>query len=236
VSDVTEEFGCLALCGPDARQVLESITDDDVSNKAFAYMTARYIEIDGVTIWAQRISYTGELGWELYVGVDDCLKVWDAVMRASQNFGIQTIGYKALDSLRIEKGFLYWSGDITPDDNPYAAGLGFCVDLDKGDFIGREALLKIKAAGVSPRLCALTLDAGFGLFGGESVYADGRLIDRIRSAAYGHSIGKDIALIYLPVDLAQPGNEVEVEVMGECIKAIVAEIPLVDPHKERVRS
>jgi len=236
VTDVTEEFGCLALCGPDARRVLESVTDGDVSNKAFAYMTAGNIEIEGASVWAQRISYTGELGWELYVRAEDGLKVWDAVIHAGQGYGIQAIGYKALDSLRIEKGFLYWSGDITPDDNPYAAGLGFCVDLDKGDFIGRDALLKIKAAGVPTRLCALTLEARFGLFGGESVYANGGLIDRIRSVAFGHTIGKDIALIYLPVDLARPGNEVEVEVMGERIKATVAAIPLVDPHKERARA
>ncbi len=157
-------------------------------------------------------------------------------MRGGKSYGLEPIGYKALDTLRIEKGFLYWSGDITPDDNPYEAGLGFCVDLDKGDFLGREALIKIKEAGITSKLCAITLDANYGLFGGESVWVGDRLIDRIRSASYGHTIGKDIGLVYLPLDLAQPGSRVEIEVFGQRIKAEVVSTPLVDPKGERLRA
>ena len=236
VSDVTEDFGCLVLCGPGARQVLESVTRNDVSNHAFPYMTAQEIEIDGVPVWAQRISYAGELGWELYIPWNEGVVVWDALIGEGKSYGLSPIGYKALDTLRIEKGFLYWSGDITPDDNPYEAGLGFCVDLDKGDFIGREALIKIKEAGITSKLCAITLDANYGLFGGESVWVGDRLIDRIRSSSYGHTIGKDIGLVYLPLDLAQPGSQVEIEVFGQRIKAEVVSTPLVDPKGKHLRA
>ncbi len=199
-------------------------------------MTARFIDIAGVSVWAQRISYTGELGWELYIPWKSGLKVWDALMNAGGSCGLQPFGYKALDSLRIEKGYLYWSGDITPVDNPFEAGLGFCVDLDKDNFIGRETLATIQKAGLKTKLSAIALNANYGLFGGESVYDHGKLVDRIRSAAYGHTIGKDIGLIYLPLDLAKPGTQVEVEVMGKFVKAEVVQTPMVDPKGERIRS
>jgi 4-methylaminobutanoate oxidase (formaldehyde-forming) len=236
VRDVTEDWGCLSLCGPKTRAVLQSVTKTDVSNGAFPYMSARTIDMEGVKVWAQRISYAGELGWELYVPPGDALKVWDALMETGKEFGIQPVGYKALDSLRIEKGYLYWSGDITPDDNPYEAGLGFCVNLGKGDFIGREALLKIKEEGLRTRLCALTMDASCNLYGGESVYANGRVVERIRTGGHGYSIGKDIGLVYLPLELANVGNNLEVEVLGEHISALVVNVPLVDPKGERLQA
>ena len=236
VVDVTEIYGCLSLCGPRARQILAAATPDDVSNAGFAYMTAAPIHIDDVAVWAQRISYSGELGWELYMAAADGPAVFTALMAAGADFGLQPIGYKALESLRIEKGFLYWSGDITPEDNPLEAGLGFAVDFDKGDFIGREALLQLRANGLKTRLCALTMDARHGLFGGESVYHNGTVVDRVRSAAFGHTIGKDIALLYLPLELARPGTALEVEVLGERLAAEVAALPLVDPEGKNVRA
>ena len=236
VNDVTDDWGVLSLWGPNSRKVLQSVTSSDVSNEAFPYMSAQAIDIKGKAVWAQRVSYAGESGWELYIAPEDGLSVWDALIRAGKEFGIQPAGYKALESLRIEKGYLYWSGDITPEDNPLAAGLGFFVKFDKGDFIGRDALLKIKEQGLSTRLCAVVLDAGFNLYGGESVYAKDRLIDRIRTSAYGHTIGKDIGLIYLPVELTEPGTEVQVEVLDERIPGKVVSLPLVDPKGERLRA
>jgi 4-methylaminobutanoate oxidase (formaldehyde-forming) len=215
--------------------VLESLSDSDLSNGAFPYMSARSIQIDGRPVWAQRVSYVGELGWELYIDPADCLRVWDALLQAGRKFEIQTAGYKALDALRIEKGYLYWSADISPEDNPLEAGLGMFVRLDKKDFIGRSALLKIKAQGLKSRLVALTMDAGGNLYGGESVRLDGRVVGRIRSGNYGYTIGKDIGLVYLPTDLATTGTEFDVEVLGEDIKARVAEAPLVDPAGEKLR-
>ncbi len=236
VKDVTDEFACLSLCGPNARKVLEKVTRDDVSNEAFAYMTAKNLDISNVNVWAQRVSYTGELGWELYMANDDAVTIWDAIMGAGKVFDITPIGYKALDGLRIEKGFLYWSGDISPEDNPLEAGLGFCVDFNKKDFIGKDALLKIKETGLKTKLCGLALDADHCLFGGESVYQNGKSIDRIRSACHGYSVDKDIALVYLPLDLSEPGTKLEVEVMGNIVEAKVVSLPIVDPKGLNIRS
>jgi 4-methylaminobutanoate oxidase (formaldehyde-forming) len=236
VHDVTEEWGCLSLWGPNARQVLQSVSNSDVSNEAFPYMSAQSIDLKGTQVWAQRVSYAGELGWELYISPEDAIKVWDAFMDAGKEFGVQPAGYKALESLRIEKGYLYWSGDITPVDNPFEAGLGFCVKLDKGDFIGREALVKIKEQGIRRKLCAITMDANSNLYGGESVYSNGSIIDRIRSGAYGYTIEKDIGLVYLPIELAKEGLELQVEIFGEHVPAQVAMTPLVDPRGERLRA
>jgi 4-methylaminobutanoate oxidase (formaldehyde-forming) len=216
--------------------LLTSVSASDLTDAAFPYMTAREIDVNGVPVWAQRISYVGELGWELYINPGDCLQVWDTLMEAGKKFGIRPAGYKALDALRIEKGYLYWSADITPEDNPLEAGLGVFVRLSKKEFNGKAALLKIKEQDLKTRLMALTMDADGNLYGGESVYANGKVIDRIRTGGHGYTIGKDIGLVYLPLKLAKAGTVLEVEVIGEFIKAYVAEIPLVDPGGGKIRA
>jgi glycine cleavage system aminomethyltransferase T/glycine/D-amino acid oxidase-like deaminating enzyme len=236
VKDETDNLGCLGLWGPESRRLLASVSASDLSDAAFPYLTARAIDVNGIPVWAQRISYVGELGWELYLNPGDCLQVWDTLMDAGKKFGIRPAGYKALDALRIEKGYLYWSGDITPEDNPLEAGLAVFARLSKKDFNGREALLKIKEQGLKRRLMALTMDAGGNLYGGESVYANGKVIDRIRTGGHGYTIGKDIGLVYLPLELAKTGTELEVQVIGEFIKAYVAEIPLVDPDGKKLKA
>ncbi len=236
IEDETENLCCLGLWGPESRRVLGSVCSSDLSNAAFPYMTAQSIEIQNVTAWAQRVSYVGELGWELYIRPEDAVTVWDALMNAGAEGGIQPAGYKALDALRIEKGYLYWSGDITPGDNPLEAGLGLFVHPGKPNFIGKEALEKRKMQGLRSRLVALTMDAGGNLYGGESVYAGAKMIDRIRSGNYGYTIGRDIGLVYLPLDLAGAGTELEVQVMGERVKARVADTPLVDPQGRKIRA
>lgn len=239
VRDVTGEWACLSLWGPRARDVLQAVTASDVSNQAFPYMTAQTIDLNGLDVWAQRISYAGELGWELYIAPEQAVQVWDTLMAAGQEFGIQPVGYKALESLRLEKGYRYWSADITPAENPYEAGLGFCVRLtdQKGDFIGREALLKIKQAGLTRRLCTLTLGGTPGLiYGGEAVVANGQVVGRIRSGGYGYTVGKNIGLAYLPLALAGVGTEVEIEVFGRRVRAAVASDTLHDPQHGRLRA
>ncbi|CAB1080474.1 Sarcosine dehydrogenase (EC [Olavius algarvensis Delta 1 endosymbiont] len=236
IEDETDRLGCLGLWGPESRRLLESLTDSDLSNAGFPYMTGRQIRIAGAEIWAQRVSYVGELGWEIYINPGDCEMVWDALLEAGKEFELQTAGYKALDALRIEKGYLYWSGDISPEDNPWEAGLGAFVQLDKGDFIGRQALIEMKKRGLRSKLTALTLDAGGNLYGGESVRKDGRVVGRIRSGGHGYTIGKDIGLVYLPLELADAGTELAVEVLGEHIPAEVADTALVDPAGEKLRA
>jgi len=236
IVEVTEDWATVGLWGPRAREVLQTVTRDDVSNTAFPYMTAHTIHIGGVPVWAQRVTYVGELGWELYIQPNQTGAVWDALIEAGQPFDIHPAGYKVLDSLRLEKGYRYWSADITPSENPYEAGLGFCVKLNKGDFIGREALMKAKAEGVKRKLCTITLDEDALLYGGEALFADDQIVGRLRSGGWGYTVGKWIGYIYLPLELAKLGPlHLEVEAFGERFKAQVAADVLYDPQGERLR-
>ena len=212
------------------------MTSDDVSNVAFPYLTARSIRVATADVWAQRVTYVGELGWELYVAADRAGAVWDALLDAGQPAGIRPIGYKALDSLRLEKGYRYWSADITPADNPYEAGLGFCVRLGKDGFIGREALLRAKETGTTRRLATVTIDPAPTIYGGEAVWKDGRVLGRLRSGGYGYTVGRNIGLVYLPVEAAVPGTALELEVFGERVTAEVTPDVLYDPRGDRIRA
>ncbi|HEY7601811.1 MAG TPA: FAD-dependent oxidoreductase [Methylomirabilota bacterium] len=237
VREVTEELAVIGLWGPAARRVLQAITPDDVSNAAFPYLTARSIRAASADVWAQRVTYVGELGWELYVAPDRAGSLWDALLEAGRPAGLRPTGYKALESLRLEKGYRYWSADMTPADNPYEAGLGFCVRLGKGDFIGRETLARVKAEGVTRRLATVTIDPAPTLYGGEAVWKDGRVLGRLRSGGYGHTVGRNIGLVYLPADLARAvGAPLEVEVFGERVPAEVAPDVLYDPEGARIRA
>ncbi|MGH7267465.1 MAG: aminomethyltransferase family protein, partial [Candidatus Rokuibacteriota bacterium] len=237
LTDVTGGYACLGLFGPRARDVLRAVTDADVSNTAFPYLAAREIAVGRAPVFAARVTYVGEPGWELYVPTEYGLEVWDALWGAGRPHGLVAAGYRAIDSLRLEKGYRYWSADVTPDDTPYEAGLGFAVRLGKGDFIGREALLRQQAAGVRRRLSCLTLAESRAVaLGGEPVRAGGRVVGRVTSGGYGYSVGLSIAYAYLPVERAVPGAPVAVEVLGEWVEGRVAAEPLWDPRGERVRS
>src|SRR2546423_8987211 len=185
-------------------------------------MQARDIRIAGFAVFAQRVTYVGELGWEFYLDPRVAVQVWDRLMAAGDTFGIRPGGYRALDSLRMEKGYRYYGTDLTLLDNPLEAGLGFCVHFDKGEFNGRETLLAAKATGITRRLRTLLVgDHDYlTIYGGEAVYADGSVVGRLRSCAYGFTVGRNIAYSYLPVGLG-PRARVEVEVFGRRIPAEV---------------
>lgn len=236
VREVTEDYACLGLWGPQARVVLRTITDSDISNSAQPYMTARPIRLAGFDVLAQRVTYVGELGWELYVPRERALPVWDALLASGAAFGLEVGGYKVLDCLRLEKGYRYYGMDVTVLENPYEAGLGFCVRLGKEDFIGREALVKAKQAGLTRRLCTVTVGGEdfVPLYGGEAVLMGGEVVGRLRSAGYGFTVRRNIAYTYLPIDLAKAGQSVEVEVFGDRIAAQVAPDVLVDPDGEKL--
>ena len=237
IVDITERHAVVSLWGPDARRTLARLTRDDLSSAALPYLTSRVIDVRGVEVRANRVSFAGELGYELVVPMADAGHVWDAVLAAGREFGIEPVGYHALNTLRLEKCFYYWGDDICPSDTPFEANLGFCVRLDKGDFIGRDALLRQQAAGLTRKLVPLVLDGdACVLWGGEAVVADGRVVGRVRSAGYGHTIQRHIALAYLPVDLARPGIAVSVESFGDLVPAEVRTAPLWDPGGERVRA
>ena len=237
IRDVTENYACIGLWGPKSQSVLQAVTADDISNETLPYMRAKVITLNGVEVLAQRISYVGEKGWELYADFDKAAMVWDRLWDAGQAHGIIAAGYKVLGSLRIEKGYLYYNSDITTLDNPFEAGLGFTVDLDGVDFIGCDALKKIKGGGIQNKLCTITIgsEEWLPLYGAEAVIADGKVISRLRSSGYGHTVRKNIGLAYLPLELAKEGTPLEIEIFGELVPAQVAPRILYDPRGEALK-
>jgi 4-methylaminobutanoate oxidase (formaldehyde-forming) len=198
-------------------------------------MRARELAIGPVPCLALRVTYVGELGWELYCPVEYGLRLWDTIWDAGREHGLAAGGYKAIDSLRLEKGYRVWGSDISPEDTPYEAGLGFAVKLDKDDFIGRDALLRKSEP--SRRLACLVLDDPRSVaLGSEPVRVAGEIVGRVTSGGYGYTVGRSIAYAYLPVEAAVPGTSVEVEIFGEWNEGGVAEEPLFDPKGERIRA
>jgi 4-methylaminobutanoate oxidase (formaldehyde-forming) len=237
IHEVTAELSCLGLWGPKAREILQQVCYEDVSNAAFPYMTCREIQIVGVPVRAQRVTYVGELGWELYVPVGDGLRVWDALWEAGRPLGLRPVGYRAVDSLRLEKGYRYWSVDITPEYTPYESGQAFCVKLDKGDFQGRDALVRQRAEGLTRRLCCLVLaDPRRVALGNEPVYENERVVSRVTSGGYGYTVGESIAYAYLPVGLSAVGVGLAVIIDGERVPAAVAREPRYDPAGGRLKA
>ncbi len=238
IEDVSSSYACLGLWGPKARTILEKITKDDVSNAGFPYLTARYITVGDVPALASRVTYVGELGWEFYCPMEYALRLWDTLWEAGQPEGLVAAGYKAIDTLRLEKGYRYWSSEISPDYTPYEAGLGFAVKLDKDDFIGREALLEQKKSGLKRKLCCMTLsDSRTVAQGKEPIRTkDGKIIGWVAAGGYGYSVGKSIIYAYLPIEYSKAGTELEVEFFGEQVGAVVAQSPLWDPKGERIRA
>jgi glycine cleavage system T protein len=237
VDDVTSSYGCLGLWGPKARAILQKVTKDDVSHAGFPYMTAKRINVGTVPVWAVRVTYVGELGWEFYFGMEYGARLWDTLWEAGQPEGMVAAGYKAIDTLRLEKGYRYWGADISPDYTPYETGMGFAVKLNKGDFLGKDVLVKQKAEGMQQKLCCMTLaDPTAVALGSEPIFKSDKVIGWITSGGYGYSVGKSIAYGYLPVADAKIGNEFVVELFGERIKLKVENDPLYDPKGERIKS
>jgi len=238
VRDITSSRACLGIWGPRARDILAPLTRDDLSNEAFPYLTAREITLAHVPVLALRVTYVGELGWELYPPSEYGRGLWQTLWEAGRAQGMLAGGYRAIDALRLEKGYRVWSSDITPEETPYEAGLGFAVRLDKGtDFIGREALLARKAAGPRRRLACLVLDDPRSVtLGNEPVRIGGAIVGRVTSGGYGHAVGKSIAYAYLPPERAVPGTRGEIDVFGAWVGAEVVREPLWDPAGERIRS
>jgi 4-methylaminobutanoate oxidase (formaldehyde-forming) len=197
-------------------------------------MWAREIAVGAVPCLAVRVTYVGELGWELYCPAEFGPRLWDTLWDSGRGHGLVAGGYKAIDSLRLEKGYRVWGADITPEDTPYEAGLEFAVKLDKGDFVGRGAL----AAATTParRLRCLTLeDPRAVALGSEPVRVGDALVGRVTSGGYGYTVGASIAYAYLPAE-HDAGTAVAVEIFGEWVQGVVAAEPLFDPAGERIRA
>lgn len=235
VDDATSRYACLGLWGPAAREILQPLATIELSNEAFPYMRARELAVGAVPCLALRVTYVGELGWELYCSTEFGLRLWDTIWEAGRGHGLVAGGYKAIDSLRLEKGYRVWGADITPEETPYEAGLGFAVKLDKGDFIGREALLG-KENPERKLACLVLEDPRSVALGSEPVRVEGEVTGRVTSGGFGYTVERSIAYAYLPAERAVAGQRVEVEIFGEWVSGAVAEEPLWDPKGERIRS
>lgn len=236
ITDMSSAYATIGLWGPKAREVLQAVAEQDVSNAAFPYYSARALTIDAVPVYALRLSYAGELGWELYAPTEYALRLWDVLWEAGQPHGVIAAGGGAFDSLRIEKGYRLWGADIHTDYNPYEAGIGWAVRLDKGDFLGRDALGKAKEAGLKRKLCCMTLEPPAVLLGKEPILHGDRAVGYVASANYGYSVGTFVAYGYLPIELAAPGTVVEIDYFGERFPATVSEEPLFDPKMARLKA
>ena len=238
VRDVTSAFACFGVWGPKAREILQPLTPHDLGNESFPYMNVREITVGNVPVRALRVTYVGELGWELYCPTEYGIGLWRALWEAGEPHGMVAGGYRAIDSMRLEKGYRVWGADITPDETPYEGGVGFCVKLDKeGGFIGRDALAKAKEEGPRTKLCCITLaDPRSVALGNEPVRVGGEIVGRVTTGGYGYTIGSSIAYAYVPPEHADTGTAVEIEIFGEWIEGEVATEPLYDPKGERIRA
>ncbi|HEY3614543.1 MAG TPA: aminomethyltransferase family protein, partial [Gaiellales bacterium] len=236
--DETDATCVIGIWGPRARDVLAAVSADDVSGDALPFGRGRELDVGGARVWAQRITYVGELGYELYAEPAWGVHVWDRLAAAGEQHGVRRVGYRVLDSLRMEKGYRAFGSDLTAGDTPDEAGLGFCVALArKGEFSGRAAVEAQRERGVERRLRTLLVGSGAyeRIYGGEAVLAAGQVVGRVRSAAYGFTVGRMLTTAYLPRALA-PGLPLSVEALGEELPAELGADVLYDPENARVRA
>jgi 4-methylaminobutanoate oxidase (formaldehyde-forming) len=243
LTDVTEAFGTLSLMGPRARDVLAAVTAADVSNAAFPFGHVREIGVAGKPVRALRITYVGELGYELHMPIGDTGVVFDALMAAGRVHGIAPAGYRAIESLRLEKGYRAWGQDITPNDDPYQAGLSWAVKLKSGTpFLGRAAIERIATAPLTKRLMTFTVtDPAILLSGRETILRNGERVGYLASGGWGHTVGANIGMGYIrnPAgvsdDFLQTGV-FELEVAAARVPATLHFGPLYDPAMTRIRA
>ncbi len=241
--DVTDEGFSLSLMGPRARDVLGAVCDDDVSHEAFPFGHCREITIAGASVRALRITYVGELGWELHGAKADALKVYDAIMAAGQAHGIANAGYRAIESLRLEKGYRAWGADIGPDYTPFEAGLGWAVKLRSNTpFMGRDAVSAQQGAALAKRLACFTVDGvDTVLLGRETIYRNGERVGWLSSAGWGYTVGKNIGYGYVRnadgvSDEFLSTGSYELEVATQRVPCTIHMSPLYDPEMSRIKS
>ena len=231
IEDVTDSLAIFGIWGPKSREILQTLTTSDLSHESFPFMHSKEIEIKGIKVRATRITYVGELGWELYIRVSDALTVWQALFNA----GGFPCGYRTIESLRLEKGYLAWGGEINTENNPYEAGLGFAISKKKSHFYGASSLQKLKDA--KRKLVAITFDDIRQVpIGSEPIKFGEKVIGRIKSGGQGYTLNKAIGYAYIPIEHSVPGTELEVEFFGKWISGIVCATPLYDPMGIKIKS
>jgi 4-methylaminobutanoate oxidase (formaldehyde-forming) len=233
VRDVTSSRAVINVCGPLSRQLLERVCEESINNEVHPYGVARWLTLQSAPVFALRVGYVGELGWELHVPTEYARHVYESLLDAGADLGVIDAGYRTIDTMRMEKGYVYWSTDVTPDTNPFEAGLGGRIRFDKGDFIGRDALLDARS-NVKRRLAVFTLEEMAYPVGGEAIIYEGEVVGFTTSANFGHTIGKPIAYGYVPSALDTQADFI-VEVYGEPIRATRHNGALYDSGNERLR-
>jgi heterotetrameric sarcosine oxidase gamma subunit len=241
LSDVSASSGVLGLMGPHARDVLQSLTDRDLSTGAFPFGTARRIQIGRHAVLAARITYVGELGWELHIPADETAEVFDSLVAAGEPFGLTLAGTTAQNSLRMEKGYVSWGHDVSRDDTPLEAGLGFALAWDKpGGFLGRDTLLRQRSAGIRRRLVTFVLaDPAPVLWGSEPILRNGQPVGYTTSGSYAHALGAAIGMGYVSADepITAPwiaSGRYEIDVAGERFVATPHPRAPYDPERRRI--
>ncbi|HEX2176354.1 MAG TPA: FAD-dependent oxidoreductase [Nocardioidaceae bacterium] len=236
VRDITAGTCCIGLWGPRARDLITPLVDVDFSHEGFRFFRGKHAHVGHVPVTALRLSYVGELGWELYTTADMGLKLWETLWEAGLDLGVVAAGRGAFNSLRLEKGYRSFGADMTFEHDPYEAGVGFAVRLDKGDFLGRDAVIR-RAESVRRRLTCLTIDDPSAVvLGKEPVFAGDTCVGYVTSAGYGYRIGKGIAYAWLPVEFTEPGQHVQIGYFDQRVPAVVTNEPLFDPAMDRMRS
>ena len=243
VVDISGMYAVLAVMGPRSRALLQSVSKADWSNAGFPFGTSRELDIGHATVRATRLTYVGELGWELYVPVEFAVGVHETLHAAGAALGLVDAGYYAIDSLRIEKGYRAWGRELTPETNPFEAGLAFACKLGSGmPFRGREALLAARAKGIRRRMAVFAVDAPDAmLWGGEAIMRNGALAGFVTSAAFGHTLGRPVAMGYVHRDDAAidagwiEAGRYEIDLAGELLPAKVHLRAPVDPDSVRIR-
>ncbi|CAB5046643.1 unannotated protein [freshwater metagenome] len=236
ITNITRELSCFGIMGPKSRTILQTLTDADLSHTAFPFMTSKEITVDGIKLRATRVTYVGELGWELYADVANALELWTKLMAAGKSHGIKACGYRAIESLRLEKGYRAWAGEINTETNPFEAGVGFAVSLKKENFHGKAAALAAQANPKRKLVAIVFDDITCVPFGSEPIRIDGKIVGRIKSGGQGYTIKKAIAYAYLPIQNSDVGTQVDVEFFGTWRAGTICAEPLFDPTNERIKA
>jgi len=237
VNNVTDDWGVLVLSGPNSRDVMSGLTDEDLTNLGFRWLTCRQIDVAGIPVRALRVSYVGELGWELHCPMDRLLELYDAVWAAGEAHGIADFGVYAVNSLRMEKAYKGWGAEMTNEITLVEADMERFFAEDKGEFTGREATLAVRDKGISTRLVYVEVEAGDSdVHGGEAALFEGRPIGVTTSGGYGHYTGKSLGFVYVEPGFAEPGSQFDIDLLGQPHRATVLAEPVWDPENERLRA
>jgi 4-methylaminobutanoate oxidase (formaldehyde-forming) len=235
--EVTSAYAVINVIGPKSRALLEKTTQEELNNDRFPFGTCKSFSVGYAPVISFRVTYVGELGYELYIPTEFAGHVYDTLWEAGQELGVKNAGYRTIASTHLEKGYADWGSELTPEYTPFDGGLGFCVALDKDDFIGKEALARIKSEGAAWKLCTFTIDAGKPLMlqGSAPILHDGKVIGITTSSGYGHTIGKNICYGYLPTHMREVADGYEIESYNTIYPAqLETNRQLYDPERKKI--